>query len=234
MEQNTHPLMNPEIERIPAGSEAGPLRIAVTGGAGSGKSIVCERLQSLGLKVFSADELAREAVRPGRPAYDKIVAYFGPKVLAGDKTLDRRLLRHIIVNDGEARKALERFVHPEIIRLMYTRLADGKDAARAVVMEVPLLFELGLETHFDVVLLVAAARPIRTRRLMQRDRVSGPDAEALLDSQMADADKMEKADVVIRNEGTIEQIYRAVDSFYATFCKKRSKMTKALDSEIIM
>jgi len=205
---------------LPLVSQAGPLKIAVTGGAGSGKSTVCERLQALGLKVVSADVLAREAVQPGRPAYEKVLAHFGLNVVRADGKLDRRLLRHIIVNDDRARDALERCVHPEIIALIHTYLTDEKHTAPAVAIEVPLLFELALETGFDVVLLVIAARKVQTRRLIERDRVSAQDAEALIDSQMADADKIKKSDFVIRNEGSLEALHQAVDRFYDLFCKK--------------
>ena len=88
------------------------LRVAVTGGAGSGKTTVCNRLKELGLKVISADEMARKAVEPGSDALKKIIEFFGDKVLMSDGTLNRKLLRRIITDDHNARFALERFFAP--------------------------------------------------------------------------------------------------------------------------
>jgi len=88
-------------------------KVAVTGGAGSGKSSVCNRLKELGITIISSDTLAREAVAPGSTAHKKILNYFGEKVVLSDGKLNRQMLRRIIVNDGVARRSLEQFIHPE-------------------------------------------------------------------------------------------------------------------------
>ena len=168
-------------------------KVAVTGGAGSGKSFVCNRLKELGIKIISSDALARETVVPGSTAHEKIFNYFGPKVLLSDGTLDRQMLRRIIVNDGAARLSLEQFIHPEISKLMQQKIVQAEQQGnRVVVVEVPLLFELGMEKQFDLIFVVSADRKLRVERLMDRDNVSCREAEKLLNVQMPDKKKVER------------------------------------------
>ncbi|MBU0994772.1 MAG: dephospho-CoA kinase [Proteobacteria bacterium] len=197
-------------------------KIAVTGSAGSGKSVVCMRLKALGLPVLSSDELAREAVLPGMPAYKKIVAYFGKKILTDDGQLNRQLMREIITKDNAAKKVLEGFVHPEIFSLMIKGMEDAqKNGSRVIVIEVPLLFELGMEELFDLVILVSIDRDIQIKRLMARDQVTSEGAEALLAIQMPEDKKIQKAGVIIRNSGTIDEMTQAVDGAYRDIVKAK-------------
>ena len=198
------------------------LKVAVTGGAGSGKTSVCNRLKELGVKAISSDALAREAVAPGSTAHAKIVNYFGEKVLLGDNTLNRQMLRRIIITDEGARFALERFIHPEISKLIQRKMAQAeKEGDRIVLIEVPLLVELGMEDQFDVIVLVSADHGLRVQRLMDRDNVSRDEAEGLLNVQMPDEKKVELATFVLTNDGTKEQLIRSVDLLY----KKKFKNT---------
>ncbi len=202
-------------------ASATSLRVAVTGGAASGKTSVCNRFKELGVKVISADSLAREAVAPGSPSYEKIVKYFGKKVLARNGHLNRQALRRIIIRDDSARKILEQITHPEIIRRMQEKISEAEKGGEPVILvEVPLLFELNLEDKFDVVIVVIADYESRIERLMERDKVSRRDAEALLDTQLPDAEKIERAEFVIRNNGSRENMLESVDYFYRKFCRK--------------
>ena len=115
-----------------------PVKVAVTGGAGSGKSTVCRIFEKLGLAVFDADEFARDAVEIGSPAYRKILGHFGKEVLDQNGRLNRKLLREIITKNPDAKKALENFVHPEITRMMRKELDKACESGMDVVMEVPL------------------------------------------------------------------------------------------------
>ena len=200
------------------------LKVAVTGCAGSGKTSVCNRFKELGVKVISSDVLAREAVAQDSPAYNKIINYFGKKVLKKDGGLNRRMLRRIIINDNIARKALESFVHPEIIKLMHSQMIKAeKDGNHVVLVEVPLLFESGLEDRFDVVIAVIAGRKLRVKRLMDRDDVSGEDAEALLNYQLPDEDKARRAEFVIKNDSSFARMIRSVDHLYKDLVQKYVK-----------
>lgn len=210
-------------------------KVAVTGGAGSGKSSVCNRLKELGIKIISSDALAREAVAPGSTAYEKILNYFGETVLLSDGKLNRQMLRRIIVNDGAARLSLERFIHPEISKLMQRKMAQAEQHGdRVVAVEVPLLFELGMEEQFDLVVVVSADPKLRVKRLMDRDNVSREDAEELLNVQMPDQEKVKRGGFVLSNNGSTEQLISSVDRLYEKFLKNTEKGSKVLDSQDIM
>ncbi len=194
---------------------SGLLRLGITGGAGSGKSVVCRRLGRHGVGVIMADELARRAVMPGMPAYDEIVEYFGDAILAADGTIDRGRLRYIIVRDKAKKQALESFIHPEVFRLMKADEAALRQKGAAIVaIEVPLLFETGMEDYFDFILTVYLNRETQIQRLMARDQISRADAEALLRIQWPEKEKKKRSDFVIDNSGTLSQAEAAVDGLY--------------------
>ncbi|MGD9334427.1 MAG: dephospho-CoA kinase [Desulfobacterales bacterium] len=210
-------------------------KVAVTGGAGSGKSSVCNRLKELGITIISSDALAREAVAPGSTAHEKILNYFGEKVVLSNGKLNRQMLRRIILNDGAARLSLERFIHPEISKLMQRKMAQAeRNGVRVVAVEVPLLFELGMEKQFDLIVVVSADPKVRVKRLMDRDKVSREDAEELLNVQMPDQEKVKRGGFVLSNNGSAKQLISSVDRFYEKFLKNTEKPLKVLDSQDIM
>jgi dephospho-CoA kinase len=191
------------------------LKVAVTGGAGSGKTSVCKRLKELGVKVISADELAREAVAPGSTAFKKIVHYFGKTVLLSDGTLNRKKLRRMITDDDDARLAMERFIHHEIEKLILKNVVCAeKEGCRMVVIEVPLLFELGMKEKFDWVVVVSTDKELRVKRLMARDQTSRDEAMGLIDVQMPEKEKIDRADYVVRNEGSMEKLVESVEILF--------------------
>lgn len=195
-----------------------PVRLGVTGGAGSGKSVVCERLGDHGVSVILADELARRAVMPGMPAYEKILDYFGTGILDEDGTINRAKLRQVILQDQEKKQKLESFVHPEVFRLMAEDYqAAGENGAELVAVEVPLLFEVGMESYFDYILTIRVDPEERVKRLMARDQISREDAESLIGVQMSEDEKQSKSDYVIDNSGALEQTIQSVDRFYQEF-----------------
>ena len=206
------------------GKSSQPMRLGVTGGAGSGKSVVCERLRSHGVTVILADELARRAVMPGMPAYEKIVEHFGTGILESDGKINRSALRQEILRDQQKKQDLESFVHPEVFRLMAEDyLAAGENGADVVAIEVPLLFEAGMESYFDTILIISVEKEERIRRLMARDQISREDAEALMRIQMPEAEKQAKSDYVIDNSGSLEETLNSVDGFYQTLEAKLKK-----------
>jgi dephospho-CoA kinase len=178
------------------------LRVGLTGNIAAGKSSVARVWQSLGARVVDADVLAREAVAPGTPALARIRDTWGGAVLAGDGSLDRAAVREIVFRDGAARARLEAIVHPEVARLRDEAFrAAEAEGLPLVVADVPLLFEVGLEDDFDVVVLVDAPEPVRAERIV---RTRGLDAEAarrMIAAQMPAARKRERADFVIENDG---------------------------------
>ena len=191
------------------------LKVAVTGGAGSGKTSVCNRLKELGVKVISADEMARKAVAPGSEALTKIIRFFGDTVLLADGTLNRKMLRRMITDDDSARLTLERFLHHEITKLIQKNVVCAeKKGCRIVAIEVPLLFELGMKEKFDRIVVVSADKGLRVKRLMERDQTSRDEAEDLVNVQMPDELKIDQADYVVWNEGSMKKLIASVDVLF--------------------
>lgn len=201
-----------------------PVKLGITGGVGSGKSFVCNYLKEKGLTVVSADELARNAVLPGTAAYKGIVDYFGKDILLDDSTLDRSKLRDKITQDKNKKEMLEQLVHPEVfvqMDLEYQKSVKRQDLVIAV--EVPLLFETGIEVFFDYVLTVSVDTDVRVARVMARDQITQKDAEALMKIQMPEEEKIQKSDFVIDNNGTVNATQNLVDCFYEKFMNKIKK-----------
>ncbi len=191
------------------------LRIAVTGSAGSGKSLVCQRFKAIGLVTLDCDVIARQIVEPGMPGFEKIVELFGQKVVRKEGLLDRVKLRNIIVNDSSLRQKMEAILHPQIIKEMISQIenAETKDK-NAVVVEVPLLFELGMEKEFDITITVMAQDMDLIKRISDRDNVAKTDARKILDLQMSQEEKMTRAYYVIFNKGTRSELFESVDNLF--------------------
>ena len=211
------------------------IKIAVTGGAGSGKTLVCNRLKELGANVISSDALAREAVAKDSPGHRNIVDYFGEKILLKNGTLNRQMLRRMIINDDTARLALERIIHPEITNLIMQKVAQAAQVGDSLVLlEIPLLFELGMEKQFDAVVVISTDRELRIKRLMHRDDVTRDEAEKLINVQMPEEMKAEQAQFVVTNNGSKEQLIMSVDLLYKNILKMNKKVLKSLDSQNLM
>jgi dephospho-CoA kinase len=142
-----------------------------------------------------------------------------------DGSLDRSKLRGIITKDVEARKALERLTHPEILKLLEKKMAAIKSRQEdtVVVVEVPLLIEVGMQDGFDVVILVEADLEHQKSRLMARNGSSAESAEALLDIQMTPEEKRPYADYVVENRGALEETEGSVKEIYAKIIKRAQK-----------
>ena len=205
-----------------------PLRIAVTGGAGSGKSTVCRYLQQLGAFVVDLDRLSREAVAPGSAGIQEVIRRFGKGIVADDGRLDRARLRKIIVSDPQARRDLEAIVHPKVLGRMQQEMDEAESAgARLLVAEVPLLFEAGLEAAFDRVVVVAAPEAQRISRLVERDAVDAGQAAALIGVQMPESEKTRRADFVIENRGRPEKMLPVIERLYLRLAAKPEKDGKS-------
>jgi dephospho-CoA kinase len=183
--------------------------IGLTGGIASGKSTVARILERLGGVIIDADQLAREVVAPGEPAYLAIVAEFGEGILNTDRTLNRRALGKIVFKDQAARRCLEWLTHPAIAHLAEKKLAALKEAGTPVVFYMaPLLIEAGVTSRVDEVWVVYADRETQVPRLMRRDGISRAEAQQRLAAQMPMAEKCTYGKVVIDNRGTPEETER--------------------------
>ncbi len=191
------------------------LFVGLTGNIAAGKSEAAKRLAELGATVIDADVLAREAVKPGTPAFTQVVARWGSGVVAPDGTLDRRALRHIVFADHEQLEALNSIVHPGVVKLRRKRVAEARARGdRVLVYVVPLLFERHLADEFDRVVLVDAPKELRVERLTELRGISAEDAANMIAAQMPAELKRARADFVIENRGSMDELRRAVDSVW--------------------
>jgi dephospho-CoA kinase len=176
----------------------------LTGGIATGKSTVAAIFEEAGARLIDADRTAREAVRKGAPAFHAIVAHFGETVLLGDGEIDRRRLAEIIFNDPAEQRALERIVHPWVKQEIARRLDRIRGAApeALVILDVPLLFESGMDEGLVAVIVVP--EQVQLERLMARDGLAEPDARARIRAQMPIEKKKSLAAFVIDNSGPLE------------------------------
>lgn len=196
------------------------LEVGLTGGIASGKSTVAAMFVALGARLVDSDLLARQAVEPGSPGLAEIVAAFGSGVLGPDGGLDRRGLRALVFGDETARRRLNAIVHPLVRELMTRELARWREAdpGGVVLVDVPLLFESGWAGRFAAVVLVYVPRAVQIERLMKRDGVSRPEAEAALAAQMDIEQKRGMAQFVVDNSGPITDTHSQVRAVWAGLC----------------
>jgi dephospho-CoA kinase len=189
--------------------------IGLTGNIASGKSAVAEMLARKGATIIDADVLSREAVTPGSHALEAIVARWGPSVLAEDGSLDRAALRKTAFNDRSELDALNDIVHPEVSRLCDREIAAARARGdRVVIYVAPLLFERHLADEFDFIVLVDAPRPLRLDRILRDRGLEEAEAMDMIASQMPAELKRARADWVIENAGTMEELEREVDRLW--------------------
>lgn len=180
------------------------LRVGLTGGIASGKSMVADQLAGLGAVVIDADLLAREVVEPGTPGLAAIEARFGRDVLQQGR-LDRAALGKIIFSDPAARRDLERIIHPAVrARAAELERAAAEDAV--VVHVIPLLVETGQQNGFDVVVVVDVDQETQVRRLLDRNGLTADEARARIAAQAGRDARLAAADLVLHNEGTVSQL----------------------------
>ena len=185
-----------------------PLRIALTGGIASGKSAVADLFAGLGVPVIDSDVIAREVVAPGQPALAAIRAAFDPAVVSEDGQLDRAALRDIVFADTAARRRLEELLHPAI-RARMDALSEAADGPYQILV-IPLLVETGRADDFDRVLVVDSPEDLRLKRLLARDGGSPEQARAIVAAQVSREARLQAADDLIVNDGTLEDLGRRV------------------------
>lgn len=190
------------------------MRVALTGGIGSGKSTVAGLLAARGAVIVDADAIAREIVEPGQPALEDIVKAFGARVLAPDGRLDRAALAHIVFGDSDALARLNAITHPRIAARSAERLAAAPPDA-VVVYDMPLLVEQGPAAldGWDAIIVVDAPEDLRVSRLVARG-LSADDARARLRAQASREERLAIASHVIDNSGSEEALPAQVDALW--------------------
>jgi dephospho-CoA kinase len=185
------------------------LRVGLTGGIASGKSVVSKKLLDLGSFIIDADKISRVVMRPETECWKKIVAAFGTGVLQSDATIDRKKLASIVYDDPSKRKTLNHIVHPAIklkieeeLERISTESPDG-----IVIIEAALLVETGAYREYDKLIVVHAPVELQIERMIRRDGITREEAQKRIDAQWPIEKKIKAADYPICNKGSLDALY---------------------------
>ncbi len=183
------------------------LIVGLTGGVASGKTTVSKVLEEEGAYIIDADQIARELVQPHTPAWKELVSAFGQGILRKDGSIHRKKLAAVVFTDLRQRKLLNQILHPRIRKEMERRTKEirQKDPEAVVVIDAPLLVELGEHRKMDKVIVVTSTQTRQMERLKKRDGISRKAALRILSSQLPVEEKAKLADFVIRNEGSFQE-----------------------------
>jgi dephospho-CoA kinase len=188
------------------------LRVALTGGIGSGKSLVGEILEELGALVIDSDQLAREVIERGSPGYEEVVTAFGDSILS-EGQIDRSKLAAVVFNESDLRKKLESIIHP-LVRESAEKLARKLPSGAILINQIPLLVESDGAKRFDYVVTVSADEEIRRERLRLRG-LKDYEITQRIAAQVSDSQREKIANYIIRNDGSIDELTRAVEALMA-------------------
>lgn len=189
------------------------IKVGLTGGIASGKTTVSDWLRARRYPLIDADRIAREVVAPGEPGLSAIAGVFGQDIILKNGTLDRQALGRLIFNDEKKRRQLNELLHPLIWERIGSRVKQFRESgARAVFLDIPLLFEGSLDRWTDKTLVVYVSKDNQLRRLMSRNHFTETEALARIDAQMSLEEKKKMADAVIDNNGSVEETVRQLQS----------------------
>jgi dephospho-CoA kinase len=193
------------------------MNIGLTGGIATGKSTVARLVEERGAILIDLDRIAREVVEPGQPSLALIAERFGQAILQVDGSLDRKKLGAIVFADPAERRALEAITHPAIRKVMKERMAYYESNApdKLVVVDVPLLFESGLESYFEQIMVVYVPQEEQLNRLRERDKLTDEEARRRLSAQGDIEEKKRRADILIDNSGSLAHTERQIERYWA-------------------
>lgn len=193
--------------------------VGLTGGVATGKSTVAKMFKRCGAVVIDADELARDVVRPGKPAWRQIARTFGKSVLTPDRTINRHALGAIVFRHPAKRRLLERIIHPRVAREQARRTKESarRDPHVVVIYDVPLLFEVGIDKRVDRTIVVTANREAQISRLKTRNGLTRAEAIRRIKSQMPLSMKACRADYVINGTSSLSKLRTQIRNLYRTF-----------------
>ncbi len=197
--------------------------IGLTGGIGTGKSTVARILKDLGLKLIDADQIGHEFLTSGTKVYNQLVKSFGEKILRPDGEIDRKVLGGLVFSDAKKRQILNNLTHSAIREEIIEKIEESRGRGEDVVVEIPLLFEAKMESLVDEVWVVVASSQTQIQRVMIRGSLSRTEAIQRISTQMPLEQKKALADVVINNEGTLEDLRAKVEQSWIATKKRRKK-----------
>jgi len=205
------------------------LFLGVTGGIATGKTVVANVLQELGAGLIDLDLIARKVVERGTPGLGELIEYFGNQFLHEDGTLDRKMLSKIVFQDADKRKRLEEVTHPFIFEELLKEVNNitEKDEEAIIQVVVPLLIEKKAQSLFDRVIVVYIPQELQIERLTRRDGISRQEAANMLKAQLPIDDKLEHADFVVNNEGSLQDTRRQVEEIWQALRKLQAERQKS-------
>jgi dephospho-CoA kinase len=198
-----------------ANSDEKLLRIGLTGGIASGKTVTAELFAELGAQIIDTDDIARQLVAPGQPALADIAATFGSEILTPDGELDRAKLRERVFETEADRRRLEAILHPRIRRTTLERAAAAGGPYQVLV--VPLLLETGFEALVDRILVVDCPESLQRQRLLERDGEDQARVDHIMAAQLHRAERLKAADDVIDNAGSLAETRTQVQALHKRY-----------------
>ena len=196
------------------------IKVALTGGIGSGKSAAGDFFEDLGAVVVDADQLSRDVIERGTDGFDELVATFGDEILTNG-ILDRSKLGQIVFADPAARKTLEAIIHPRVAEAFDEIVEDSPDDS-VIIYQIPILVETKGQNRFDYVITVEASLENRISRLKSRG-LKGYEIDARMKVQATDEERAAIADLVFNNDGDMDQLLRQVENVYEDVLLPRAK-----------
>ncbi len=200
--------------------------VGITGGIACGKTTVSELLAEKGAIPINADEIGHQLLKADSPVIGKLVDAFGQEILEEPGDVSRKKLGAIVFNDKSARERLNTILHPLIIQRSRTlaRQLVMENPSCVVLLDAPLLIEAGAYNSVDLIVVVTASPETQLQRILERSQVqnrplSETEAQARIDAQMPVAEKVKYADVVIENEGALDELNKQVDALWEEFQK---------------
>jgi len=192
------------------------LKLGITGGIGCGKSEVCRLLEQNGIPIIHADLVAREMMETHAEIKSQIKQAFGDEVYLPNGRLDRKRLAEIIFSDEQAKLGINQIVHPQVIEYQKKELEKLEQSGtyKFAGVEAALIFEAGVEQQFDVIIAVAASEETVIQRLMKRDGLSKEEIIKRIGSQMPLSEKIKRADIVIHNDGSLDELNHEVKRLF--------------------
>jgi dephospho-CoA kinase len=196
------------------------IKVALTGGIGSGKSAAGDFFEDLGAVVVDADQLARDVIERGTDGFDELVATFGDEILTNG-ILDRSKLGQIVFADPNARKTLEEIIHPRVAEA-FEEIVQSSPADSVIIYQIPILVETKGQDRFDYIITVEATLKNRTARLKNRG-LKGYEIDSRMKAQASDSERAAIADAVFKNDGDLDQLLRQVENIYEDVLLPRAR-----------
>ena len=195
--------------------------VALTGGIGSGKTVVAEFFSKLGVPIIDTDIIARELVKPGKAALTEIIHLFGQEVLTPKGELDRARLARMTFSNARLRKELEKILHPRIHAEVRSCLQKLESPYAIVV--IPLLVETGQVAAYNRVLVVDCDEKIQVERVRQRDHRSDDQIRSIMQAQTSRSERLSWADDIIENNSTLGELEQKVARLHEVYLKAASE-----------